>query len=39
MPINISKGKYVETPPAFCNHLPMFNPDNVQDHCHRKQCH
>src|SRR5262249_23415642 len=23
---SISSGAYVDTPPAFCSHLPMFNP-------------
>src|SRR5579864_2548829 len=25
-PHKINKGIYVETPPAFCSHLPMFRP-------------
>src|SRR5579864_9717157 len=25
-PHRINRGIYVETPPAFCSHLPMFRP-------------
>src|SRR6266702_1268490 len=30
MPTSISKGTYVETPPAFCSHLPMFRPTKLK---------
>ena len=41
-PTIIISGTYVPTPPAFCSHLPMCKPDDVQPHRdnqHHKRSH